>query len=909
MKAVRPSPGLALKSRESSALRETLASHARIVVAVLLGVAVVLLGLAGRAYGAGSAPTWVHLSPAASPPAEFDAAAAYDAATGQFVLFGGQVPGNAFANNTWVWTGSVWSQVFPATSPPPSYGGRMAYDAATKQLILFGGVIFENDTSLESNETWEWTGSDWVQLKPASSPPPLARQAMAYDSATGQILMFGGFGGPPGFDRTNATWAWTGSNWQQLHPSAVPSPRSDAAMGWDAATSQLLMYGGNDGPDLGDTWIWNGTAGNWTHEAPATSPGPLSLAPLVYDGTSGQMLLIAGDSNEVEQNNVWDWSGSNWIKQTPSTALTPARVSPVAGYDASTAQLLLFGGGTVGGNFFNDTWLWTPLAVGTQTLAPAAVGLRYSMALRAIAGTAPYTWSTSSGSLPSGLSLSPSGVISGSAQKAGSSTFTVSVQDSAGNTATRSLTLTVNPTPAAAVWVADGGDSLIHAFALTATGNASPSVTLGGSSTQLDGVGGLVLDTTGELYASNTDTPSVTVYASGANGNAAPVRTIQGAATSLVDPAGITLDASGRLYVANPPAGTVTVYPVGANGDQAPVQTIGGSNTGLREPVAVTIDSAGHIWVADYANSSLSEFAADANGNVAPLATISGPSTGLDYPDGLTQDSNGNLLVSDLFGESVTEYANAQPYGDAFSKLTISGGSSQLDLPESLDVDGNNDLYVANEFGGVNVYPPGSVTPATVITGSNTGLNRPHALAVAPPMTITSRALPAAALGRRYSADVHAVLGAPPLRWRIVHGRLPNGLRLSKSGHITGVPIRVGRATFTVRVSGSSKKVRPLRQRLALRVMRPPTVTAITPTHGRAAGGAKVTITGTGFAVGSNTTVFDFGRDAAPRVHCRSHKVCTAFAPVHGKASVRVTVTVDGLRSAPTRGDRFTYRR
>ena len=883
----------------------------RIVVAVLLGVAVVLLGLAGRAYGAGSPPTWVQLSPPASPPAEFDAAAAYDAATGHFVLFGGEIPGQALANDTWVWNGSVWSQVFPATSPPPSFGGRMAYDAATKQLILFGGQLFENDTSLLSNETWEWTGSVWVQLHPATSPPPLAEQAMAYDASTGQILMFGGLGGTPstGFAVTNSTWAWSGSNWQQLKPSTVPSARREAAIGWDTATSQLIMYGGEAAADLSDTWIWNGTSNNWKQQTPATSPGPLSYAPLVYDSSTGQMLLIAGSSSGTAQSNVWDWSGSNWIEQTPSTALTPARSSPVAGYDTSTAQLLLFGGNAGVASFLNDTWLWTPLAVGTQTLPPAAVGLRYSTAVQAIAGTPPYTWSVSSGSLPLGLSLSPSGVISGSAQTTGRSTFTLSVEDSAGNTATRSFTLTVNPTPAAAVWVSNGSNSLINAFALNASGNATPTVTLGGSLTQLDGVGGLVLDTTGELYASNSDTPSVTVYASGASGNAAPVRTIEGAATGLVDPAGITLDPSGRLYVANGPAGTVTVYPAGANGDQAPVQTIGGSNTGLREPLAVAVDAAGHIWVADYANSSLSEFAANANGNVAPLATISGPSTGLDYPDGLTQDTNGNLLVANVYGESVTEYANAAPYGNAFSKFTISGGASQLDFPESLDVDGKNDVYVANELGGVNVYAPGATIPGAVISGSNTGLEHPHALAVAPPMTIATRSLPAAALGRRYSAGLFALLGAPPLHWRIVHGRLPAGLRLASSGRISGVPARLGRATFTVQVSGSSKKVRSQKQKLTLTVMRAPTLTAITPARGRTAGGTKVTITGTGFATGSSSTMIDFGRYSAPRVHCRSHKVCSAFAPAHRKGSVRVTVTVDGLSSPPPPGDRFTYHR
>ncbi|MGA2014754.1 MAG: putative Ig domain-containing protein, partial [Solirubrobacteraceae bacterium] len=786
----------------------------RVVVGVLLAVAFVLLGLAGRAFGAGSSPTWVQLGPAASPPAEFDAAAAYDGATGQFVLFGGQIPGQALANDTWVWNGSVWSEVFSATSPPPSFGGRMAYDAATKQLILFGGNIFENDTSLLSNETWEWTGSDWVQLDPVTSPPPLSEQAMAYDPATGHVLMFGGLGGTPqtGFSATNGTWAWNGSNWQQLNPSTVPSVRREAAIGWDAATSQLIMYGGQGvAAELGDTWIWNGN--NWTQETPKTNPGPLAYAPLVYDSTTGQMLLIAGSaSSGAALSTVWDWSGSNWIEQTPSTVLTPARFSPVAGYDTSTAQLLLFGGDSDVASFLNDTWVWTPLAVGTQTLPPAAVGLRYSTAVQAIAGTPPYTWSVSSGSLPSGLSLSPSGVISGSAQTTGSSTFTLAVEDSTGTTATRSLTLTVNPTPAAAVWVSS--NSAVDAFALNASGNANPTVTLGGALTQLDGVGGLVLDTTGEVYASNIDTPSVTVYASGASGNAAPVRTIEGAATGLVDPAGITLDPSGRLYVTNPPAGTVTVYPAGANGDQAPVQTIGGSNTGLRDPVAVTVDAAGHIWVADYANSSLSEFAAGANGNVAPLATINGPTTGLDYPDGLTQDSNGNLLVANVYGESVTEYANAPPYGSEFSKLTISGQASQLDFPESLDVDGKNDVYVANELAGVNVYAPGATLPSAVISGSNTGLEHPHALAVAPPMTIAARSLPAAALGRRYSAGLFALLGAPPLRWRIVGGRLPAGLGLASSGRISGVPVRLGRGAFTVQVSGSSKVVLSQKQTL-----------------------------------------------------------------------------------------------
>ena len=86
------------------------------------------------------------------------------------------------------------------------------------------------------------------------------------------------------------------------------------------------------------------------------------------------------------------------------------------------------------------------LAVGTTSLAPAAVGVSYSTTLNANGGTTPYTWSVSSGTLPAGLTLNAStGMISGTPTTAGSSSMTVMVTDNASGTATKALTLTVNP--------------------------------------------------------------------------------------------------------------------------------------------------------------------------------------------------------------------------------------------------------------------------------------------------------------------------------------------------------------------------------------------------------------------------------------------------------------------------------
>ncbi len=84
----------------------------------------------------------------------------------------------------------------------------------------------------------------------------------------------------------------------------------------------------------------------------------------------------------------------------------------------------------------------SPLTIATSALSSAQVNAAYSVGITAQGGTAPYTWSLSSGSLPNGLTLNPStGVIAGDVSQAGSFTFTAEVMDASANTATRQLTL------------------------------------------------------------------------------------------------------------------------------------------------------------------------------------------------------------------------------------------------------------------------------------------------------------------------------------------------------------------------------------------------------------------------------------------------------------------------------------
>jgi arabinan endo-1,5-alpha-L-arabinosidase len=85
----------------------------------------------------------------------------------------------------------------------------------------------------------------------------------------------------------------------------------------------------------------------------------------------------------------------------------------------------------------------TPLAITTSSLAGGVVTVSYSATLAATGGTGSgYAW-TASGTLPAGLTLASSGLISGTPTTVGSFSFTAEVKDSSGATASASLSLVI----------------------------------------------------------------------------------------------------------------------------------------------------------------------------------------------------------------------------------------------------------------------------------------------------------------------------------------------------------------------------------------------------------------------------------------------------------------------------------
>lgn len=88
------------------------------------------------------------------------------------------------------------------------------------------------------------------------------------------------------------------------------------------------------------------------------------------------------------------------------------------------------------------------LAVSTTSLPDASWNTGYYAKLVATGGTPVFEWKVASGSLPPGLTLSPSGIVTGSATAEGTYAFTVEASDRLGQSAQKALLLTVRPTGA-----------------------------------------------------------------------------------------------------------------------------------------------------------------------------------------------------------------------------------------------------------------------------------------------------------------------------------------------------------------------------------------------------------------------------------------------------------------------------
>jgi large repetitive protein len=86
-----------------------------------------------------------------------------------------------------------------------------------------------------------------------------------------------------------------------------------------------------------------------------------------------------------------------------------------------------------------------PLAITSASLPSGTTNVHYSQTLTATGGAPPYTWAVSSGSLPPGLNLTPTGTLAGTPTQTGAFTFNAQATDNTGGTAQAQISVSITP--------------------------------------------------------------------------------------------------------------------------------------------------------------------------------------------------------------------------------------------------------------------------------------------------------------------------------------------------------------------------------------------------------------------------------------------------------------------------------
>lgn len=183
-------------------------------------------------------------------------------------------------------------------------------------------------------------------------------------------------------------------------------------------------------------------------------------------------------------------------------------------------------------------------------------------------------------------------------------------------------------------------------------------------------------------------------------------------------------------------------------------------------------------------------------------------------------------------------------------------------------------LFTTHDYFGILSTADDAASPAYSSTPGYdlvTGLGSPNVAALidAPEwsgLTITNSSLPDAIVGAAYSQALSASGRIPPYNWTIVGGSLPDGLKLSSSGEISGTPTAVGVSTFTVQVADSETPPTAATVRFSLAVIAPAaTSTTLTSSLATAGTSQNVTFTATvsgGATLPTGTVTFYNGSDA-----------------------------------------------
>ena len=229
--------------------------------------------------------------------------------------------------------------------------------------------------------------------------------------------------------------------------NTVPSPSNPPI---PLGVGETGRAGGSSTPAWSEVVGWSAN-GTWTDAGTTkTANGPRKLFAARITANKQNGLLIWFENN---------LGGPNWI-HTPG----------VNGEDQSGIQAELAAWAD------NLAPVAAPPVVVTTTALPnGALTVTYSQQLQVSGGAAPYTWALATGALPTGLSLSSAGVISGTPSAGGTFTFTVTATDAGSNVGTSgSLSIFVPAMAITTTSLNPASFGVPYSQTLTETGGTGP---------------------------------------------------------------------------------------------------------------------------------------------------------------------------------------------------------------------------------------------------------------------------------------------------------------------------------------------------------------------------------------------------------------------------------------------------
>jgi hypothetical protein len=289
---------------------------------------------------------------------------------------------------TFEWDGADW--VLRAVHSPLSWLPGVAYDEARHNTVMFTVAGYQ------TGATWTWDGSAW-SFRTNQGPVPRLNPAIAYDSARGVVVMFGGAPTAGSFGGSD-TWEWDGTRWTQRQPPVVPTPfRFDSAMAYDPTRQRCVLFGGEATQYTDDTWEYDGNT--WVLASPGAGPVRRTRHSMAYDSIAQRVVLFGGygpgginDTNTV-LNDMWLWDGRTWTRRPVPGA--PARQLAAMAFDPVVGRLVLSHGASNQGALSDTSELseesGPPWLQSQSSDLVAAVGATLRLEVAA-GGTGPLTY-------------------------------------------------------------------------------------------------------------------------------------------------------------------------------------------------------------------------------------------------------------------------------------------------------------------------------------------------------------------------------------------------------------------------------------------------------------------------------------------------------------------------------------